>query len=361
MRLVHLAKNLETPGSGVADKIVRTVEAWRLLGADATILDAASGEVVDGNHLHRPTSPPASRLGWLGRSEADASRVLAALDRLRPDVVHTREMIWTPAVESIFRRHRVVLEVSSDAAAELSMRSRAAATYWRLTSGRLRRRAAGIVSVTDELADRLSPSGVPRIVLGNAAEVPSAPTSRICTGDARPMLLMLIGSPAPWHGLDRVGRLATLRPDLRIVVCGHLGDAGRDLPPEVECREPVRGNALRELIAEASVGIGTLALSRSGLREACPLKSRTMLAAGRPLVSAYDDPSLDGREIFVLRIPDDDSAIDQEAPAIAAFAHAAAEDPAIGESAWAFARDHLAVDVVERRRLAFFEQIMGFG
>ncbi len=361
MRLVQLATNLGTPGSGVADKIVRTVEAWRRLGADAILVDVASGAVVDGDDPPPVPPPPTSRAAWVRRTEAGAQRLRDTLDRLRPDVVQAREMIWTPTVESIFRRHRVVLELNSDAAVELSTRSRAAATYWRLTSGRLRRRAAGIVSVTHELADRLVPSGVPRIVLGNAVEVPPVPLARIRTGDPRPMLLMLIGSPAPWHGLDRVGRLATLRPDLRIVVCGRLGDAGRDLPPEVERREPVEGDALRELIAESSVGIGTLALSRKGLREACPLKSRTMLAAGRSLVMAHADPALDGRETFVLRIPDDDAAIDREAPAIAAFAHAAAEDPAIGESAWAFARDHLAVEVVERRRLAFFEQIIAAG
>ena len=354
MRLVHLATNLGTPGSGVADKIVRTVEAWRRLGAHATMLDAASGEVADGVHRHRPPTPPASRSGWVVRSEANARRLLAALDRLRPDVVYTREMIWTPTVESILRRYRVVLEVNSDAAAELGTRSRAAAFYWRWTAGRLRSRAAGIVSVTHELADRLAAVGVPHIVLGNAEEVPDAPLPRTQAGDGRPMLLMLIGSPAPWHGLDRVGRLATLRPDLRIVVCGRLGEFGRTLPPAIECRQPVAGERLRATVAEATIGIGTLALARNGLHEACPLKSRTVLAAGRPLLSAHADPAFEGHEPVVLRIPDDDDAIDREAPAIADFAHAAARDPSIGDAAWAFARDHLAIDVIEARRLEFF-------
>ena len=101
MRLVHLATDLGTPGSGVAEKIVRTVDSWRRHGAEATMVDAASGEVVEGVPPHRYSSPPTSRLGWLARSEANAGRVLATLDRLRPDVVYTREMIWTPTVEAI--------------------------------------------------------------------------------------------------------------------------------------------------------------------------------------------------------------------------------------------------------------------
>ena len=321
------------------------------------MVDAASGEVVEGVPPHRYSSPPTSRLGWLARSEANAGRVLATLDRLRPDVVYTREMIWTPTVEAIFRRHRVVVEVNSDAVAELATRSRAAAFYWRRTASRLRSRAAGIVSVTHELADRLAAVGVPRIVLGNAVEVPEAPLPRAQTDGRRPMLLMLIGSPAPWHGLDRLGRLAQLRPDLRVVVCGPLGGFSAMLPADVERRPAVTGEALSDLLAEMAVGVGTLALSRSGLKEACPLKSRTVLAAGRPLIYSHDDPALDGSEPFALRIPDDDGAIERSADAIAAFAFAAMADPSLGHHAWSFARHRLSVEAIEAQRLDFLRRL----
>ena len=50
----------------------------------------------------------------------------------------------------------------------------------------------------------------------------------------------------------------------------------------------------------ADVGVGTLALHRNGMNEACPLKTRQYLACGLPIVYAHTDPALQ-----VLNCPDD--------------------------------------------------------
>ncbi len=358
MRVLHLVSEPGPSGRGVPQKVARTVEIWRRLGIEADHLDLATARLgLDG--LDPATDSPGSpsrRWGWIREMDRRGRRLLEVLDRERPDVVYTRELVWAPAIESIFRRHRVVVEINSDRAEELRPVSRAAAAFWRGTAGRLLRRAAGIVTVTGELGDRLAPPRIPRIVLPNGAAVPSVMPDRRPDAE-RPLVSMLVGGPGPWQGVDRVGELAERLPAFDFVVCGDPGAAGDALPPSVRRLPPLVRQDLADLLARSAACIGTLALSRKRMAEACPLKSRTALAAGVPLIYAYDDPALAGDEPFALRVADRDSWSDEDLDRIRRFVRHAAASPDLGEDAWRFAREHLDVTAIERRRLEFMASI----
>ncbi len=358
MRVLHLVSEPGPPGRGVPQKVARTVEVWRTLGVEADHLDVATGRLgfdgVASLELEHPG--PLRRAGWVREMERRGRRLQQVLDRERPDIVYTRELVWAPAIESIFRRHRVVVEINSDRAMELRPASRAAAAFWRLTAGRLLRRAAGIVTVTGELGDRLAPANVSRIVLANGAIVPDAPPKRKPDPD-RPRVLMLVGGPGAWQGIDRVGALAVAMPEFEFVVCGDLGSWAETLPPSVRRLPPRSGRELRELLAGSAACIGTLALSRKRMTQAWPLKSRTALAAGVPLIYAYDDPDLSGDEPFALRVDDVDEWSSEDLSRIDAFVTRAAHDPGLGLAAWGFARERLDIKAIERRRIVFMESL----
>lgn len=359
MRVLHLVSEPGTAGRGVPQKVARTVETWRSLGIDADHVEIATARRgVDGIVATEASiEAPRTRAGWILEMERRGRRLLDLLDRERPDLVYTRELVWAPAIESMFRRHRVVVEINSDRGAELRSASPAASVFWKWTSGRLLRRAAGIVAVTGELERRIAPRGIPTAVIANAADVPAAPPVR-SPSSGRPLVLMLVGGANNWHGVDRVATLAESLPDIEFAVCGDLGRGAADLSPAVTRLPPAHGDDLDRLLARTTVGIGTLALSRKGMVEACPLKSRTMLAAGVPLIYAYDDPQLEGDEPFTLRVADRPEWSGDDLRRIADFVAGVARRPELADEAWRFARSRMDRAVVERRRLDFMRSLL---
>lgn len=358
MRVLHLVTEFGSNDRGVPQKVRRTVDAWRRLGVEVEHLDLATGAISADGVAESGSERPRrlGRAGWILEMERRGRRLLDVLGCESPDIVYTRELVWSPAVERIFRRHRVVLEINSDRAGELASTSRAAAAFWRVTSARLRRRAAGIVSVTHELATTFSPAGVPSAVVANAADVPASPPPR-CADPARPLALMLVGNDRPWHGLDRLCMLAEALPQFEFAICGNVSAS---MPADARIRvcSPRSGDALADLLSRATVCIGSLALHRAGLREACPLKSRAALAAGVPLVYAYDDPDLAGDEPFALRVTDRSDWSADDVARVEAFIRRAAADPELGLAAWRFAGERLDREVVERRRLDFMRSLL---
>lgn len=357
MKVLHVVSEPGTAGRGVPQKVARTVEAWRRLGIEADFIDLATARIgvegIDEGDPYRPRF----RAEWILEMHRRAKRLREALEVADPDLVYTRELVWSPGLKSVLDGFQVVIEVNSDRGEELRPRSRAASAFWRLTSPQLRRHAAGLVCVTNELLMRLGSLRVPATVIGNGVDVRSDPPLRVPSQD-RPLVVMLVGGPAPWQGVDRFAVLSQKLPQFNFVICG---DCGGDLirrSENLRVLAPRSGPELDELLSRSSVSFGTLALSRKNMVEACPLKARTSLAAGVPLVYAYDDPALGGEESFALRIEDREDQTPATISRIEDFIGRASTDPAMGMDAWRFARATLDVDVVERRRIEFFDSIL---
>ena len=357
MKVLHVVSEPGTAGRGVPQKVARTVDTWRRQGIGADFVDLATGRIsaegIDEGDSYRPRF----RAEWIVEMHRRAKRLREALEVADPDLVYTRELVWSPGLKSILADFQVVIEVNSDRGEELRPRSRAASAFWRLTSSQLRRSAAGLVCVTNELARRLGSVRVPTTVIGNGVDVPFDPPLRVPSQD-RPLVVMLVGGPAPWQGVDRFAVLSQRMPQFDFAICG---DCGRDLirrSDNLRVIEPQSGSELVELLSRTTVSFGTLALSRKNMTEACPLKARTSLAAGVPLVYAYDDPDLGGDESFALRIEDREDQTPATISRIEDFIERASNEHAMGMDAWRFARTTFDVDVVERRRIEFFDSIL---
>ena len=356
MKILHVVSESGPVGRGVPQKVVRTVEAWRRLGVDADFIELATAHIGTTGIGTGDAFQPRFRGEWILEMHRRAVRMRRVLEDAAPDLVYTRELVWSPGLKSILDGFRVVIEVNSDRGEELRARSRAASIFWGLTAPRIRRRAAGLVAVTHELAAKVGSPGIPTTVIANAVKVASTPPKRSCSSN-RPLVLMLVGGPAPWQGINRFAVLSESLPQFDFVICGDCGPDGRNLPDTVRVLKPRSGLALDELLSKVSVCFGTMALSRKGMIEACPLKSRTSLAAGIPLVYAYDDPALEGDERFALRIEDLQIQSEATITRIVEFVQKASEEPEIGIEAWEFARRNLDVDIAEKRRIDFFKSV----
>lgn len=296
---------------GVSKKVETQARTWREAGHDVTVFALAPGQASDRNGV---------RAFSYGDRRAASRRLARAVRGLRPDVVYLRYDLFLPSVWALVRRVPTVVEVNSDDRAEVrNWRGRVARGYNELNRRMLLGRAAGIVYVTSELATSSSFApfrGRRHAVIANGIALGPVPPAANPGGRARAVFL---GSARqPWHGVDRLARLAAALPELDVDVVGYtpeeLGLSISKLPPNVRVHGRLARTEYEPLLAAADVGVGTLALHRKGMREAAPLKVREYLAAGLPVVIGYDDVDLAsaGDPWWVLRVPNTDADIDPE-------------------------------------------------
>jgi hypothetical protein len=184
---------------------------------------------------------------------------------------------------------------------------------------------AGLVAVTDEIRRVELGRGcsAPSLVIANGVEVDGLAATGCQPFDGRTLRLAFsCASFWPWQGLDRllaglgayrgglaielhllgevtaaadrqaIARFAT-HPSVRVVAHGVLARARCD-----------------EVLAQANLGISTLALQRKGMRQACPLKSREYAARGLPFVFAHEDDDVQPGFPGAARIADGEEPVD---------------------------------------------------
>jgi hypothetical protein len=206
-------------------------------------------------------------------------------------------------------RFKIVFEHNTLELEELQLRSKSSwwYTYFFWSEkwfGKLvRTSAAGLVGVTGEIQRRqaaLVNNKVPSTIISNGIDVSRIPVrSRGGAAVGDPIrLLFLAGSEAPWHGVDillnSLGKYA--RPDLlHCYIAGRietsLAQKARTMH-NVTCLDHQTHEDLDRLAERCDIGIGSLALFRNQMQEACTLKVREYWARGLPFVLGYDDSDL---------------------------------------------------------------------
>lgn len=184
-------------------------------------------------------------------------------------------------------------------------------------------RAKGIIAVTNEIrAYELGRSIRPRptLVLPNGVclnSVQFRPAPSYSGGALH--IAFLSNRFSYWQGLDRMlTGLADWRvrsPKLVLHLLGEVNKAQKadikrlDLEEMIQYHGVLREEALENVMSICHIAMGSLAVHRKGLTEACALKVREYTARGLPFVIAYDDPDYPDELPWVLRLEKDDSPV----------------------------------------------------
>lgn len=308
MRIAYVCHWNLDDGDGVAKKVETQARLWREAGHDATIFSLAPGEAQDRDGIR------AFPYGAVSRRSA-TSTLARAVRAFAPDLVYLRYDLFLPPIWRLARKAPTVVEVNSDDRAEyrrfVAFRGRRALVYNEVNRRRLLGAAKGLVFVTGELA--ASPNffryDVPSTVIANGIELGNAPTP----APGHRLRAVFLGTAGQaWHGVDKLATLAREAPELDIDLVGYTEEQLRatvaDVPGNLRVHGRLSRSEYEPLLAAADAGIGTLALHRKDMREAAPLKVREYLAAGLPVVIAYDDVDLAGIEPWwILRLPNDEA------------------------------------------------------
>lgn len=310
-------------GPAAADQELRvayalTFDPSRLMGLWAKLQERLSlwseqGVAVDVAVCVRPDSPlveatlPAPhRLHTLtARRSFLATRHLRRWVRgLQPDIVYARYSLPWPGLASLAQSAPLILEVHADETLEREWQPWSFKMLSLIGSSHVLRKASGFVFIDPTLCNsgHLNRFGARRLVLPNGVLLDGS----VSYGRMRdrvpgpPRLVLSVGVPDRWHGLDKFEDLAGRCPDLEFHVLGC--DAPPGDPGRVIYHGQLSVSEHDAAIRRMDIGVGNLGLERIDRPAASPLKVRDYIRAGLPVILAHHDPDLPMSDDSVLDV-----------------------------------------------------------
>lgn len=366
---------------GVLKKAAEKTTYWRNCGHEVGLFILTKGieaaQLPDALQRVNPTVVNLGRQAFKGQYHIQNlfhvpmrghSRMMAAIQAFQPDVFYFRNTFLSPPIKSGIDRYAAIFESNSDIESELDILARQS------IGGRLYRRLyhqqkqalwknlAGVVAVSHELERMVKKEfpHLPTVVIPNGIDAgqPRVQPSSEAHDRALPKLVF-IGSPGTvWHGVDLILELAkqtvgTLEFDI-------VGFSPADFPaeqrPNVRLHGVLDRSAYEQLLADADVGVGTLAAHRKNMYEASPLKVREYLRYGLPIIVAYEDTAFmgAGKMDFILQLPAKEESLKISSLEIADFCYAWKGRKVDSKQIERF----IDQKVLENKRLSFFGSLL---
>ena len=320
MKIAYLF-HLNEPSMGVHKKIVAQIAIWKTDGHNV-----AAFQVTGTTPMLTPTKqwhlftykPSLKKFASRIKAWDDAVKSILAW---KPDVVYYRYDKYYPALRRLVNNIPVVVEVNTDDVKEYSLNSKIKGLYNLSTRSLIFRNLAGIVFVTNELASLPYFRKYNRkfIVIGNGIDLENY--KPLPPANNKYPRLVFMGSPGqPWHGVDKIVKLALKQPLWFFDLVGVTEkDLGVDIPKNITCHGYMNRMEYEKIMARADVAIGTLALHRNKMNEATPLKVREYLAFGLPIIIGYKDIDFPDEPPFILQLPNCENNVEQNMELIQNF------------------------------------------
>ena len=320
MRIAYLVKVLPSRDLNLIQKCCDQINTWKKLDHDTHIkifyLNQGASKTTCLDNLE--TSQYAIGNKWwfeIFHLNKTYRKLLNDLAEFRPDLVYTRTWSSRKFTQQLTQTYKVISEVNT---VELKEYLAQKATnkikflkyvYVLLTQHLFYKNLSGLVCVTNEIAQEYSKYELPTYVIPNSIPINNY---NIQTPQKNKIpKIFFIGSPGmPWQGFDKVLKLAKLTlGKLEFHLVGNTNTYDKSWPPNIISYGIQDYENYKPILNNCDVGLGTMALQRKGLKEACPLKIREYLAYGLPIILPYDDTAfLEDNPIWALKLPGEEGA-----------------------------------------------------
>jgi hypothetical protein len=293
MKIAYILYHDIITNSGVTKKIKDQVEQWRKNGHEVQIYAFVPriGQSILNARQYLIKSP------W--QRLLKHQNILSDLDSFKPDIVYYRYDIWTKTLSKILKKYKVVTELNTLDVHEFlllfkerkTIRSLLIYLVYRLLRGLIFNNVKGIVAVTKEIADDFSVRKYNKktIYIPNGINLNEYHTIKDPEYSQSRTALFFMGTPnQPWHGVDIIECLAKKLPQYDFHIVGINGNSSTD---NIFWHGYLQKEDYLQILKQCHVCIGTLALYRNKLQEACPIKVREYFAYGYPSIIGYKDTS----------------------------------------------------------------------
>ena len=311
--------------------------------------------------------------GWFKPDKVQKA-VLACLTEYNPDLVYYRNTAYSSTIHEVNKRFVTVCEINTLELAEYRLqRFNNIKYFFRYLHHILLHRFAfngvnGVIGVTNEITDQIKSTGYTSstAVVPNSINVSDYLKPKpAAVRDSQNPKLVFIGTPGmSWHGVDRIIKIAESTLDqLEFHIIGY-GEGDFDNTPEnVIFHGVLPSNETHRVISSCHIGIGTMALFKKEMEEACPLKVRECLAYGLPMILGYEDTAYitdsNSRKAtypdYILRISNQEEITTGDITEIVNFCYRNMGRQLTKEDVSPFIDVHL----LEKRRLEFLQRVYG--
>jgi hypothetical protein len=360
MRIAYVSRLGLDRERGVLKKVVSQVRTWLANGEEVKLFTlSGTGKIWDEiADLPIEVVLSGTKLMPLLRAHTLIKRVIA----WQPDVAYVRWGPNYPSLPILMKNVPTLMEINTDDLAEFRvLLPWIKYLYHRATRNRVLGGAAGFVCMTHELAERFRKYGKPMIVVANGInlrEYPQIPP----TGNSNPRLVLIANMQKDmqgidWHGIDKVlwlaRHFAKWQFDLIGIEARQIDHQGCGVPPNVATHGVLGRTDYEKILLGVDIGLGTLALHRKNMDEACPLKVREYLAYGIPTIIGYRDTDFPQPVPFLLQIPNTATNVIEHVSDIQQFVET-----------WKAKRmrrectSHLDMQEKEKKRITFFRQFL---
>lgn len=311
MRIAYLVFHDITKNDGVTKKVKGQVEEWTSLNSNVKVfcfLPKMGTSILNASQYEYG--------GYINMRFFKNQTFLNDIEEFTPDIVYFRYDSWNINLVCAMKGRVSVAELNSLDLNEYKLLFKTEKTikswlrYLGYYLGRniLLKQITGFVGVTREIASHPSYSkfGGESIVIPNGINFNEFDKVKAQSRATQRLSLFFIGTPnQPWHGLDIIQSWANNLKEFDFHIVGMSGKSTDNLTYHGYLD---RFEYLKVLKA-THICIGSLALFRNGMEEACPLKVREYLAYGFPTIIGYKDSSFDwdkNKPDFILQLNRED-------------------------------------------------------
>lgn len=354
MTIAYLIDYNLSDNNGVIQKIKQQAKEWSKSGhvvyfvalTTMRIYDKEYNILYQGESLELKLKRVGTAFNLLFNSFASHK----LFEQINFDIIYMRYRLYMPFINKVLKKEKVIMEINSDDLLEYKLHSKLTHLYNKLSRNLLLKNIDGFVSVSNELKIKFDYLNKPITVIANGIDTEQYTVH--FTNNNVPVFVF-IGTPnQPWHGLDKIIKMAKYFEQYNFYI---IGTDGKD-SQNIRYFGYLSQKDATKIINQCDIGIGTLSLYKNGLQEASPLKTRQYLACGLPLIYAYEDTDITTDVSFALKLENREDNIDYDK--IKKFVNKVYKNIEVKNKARKFAEDVLDYKKKEQKRLKFFQRVL---
>ena len=366
MKIVYILNIDIHKESGVLLKVNNQIEEWVIKGHEvhAILLPETKGDFKKSYLTNKVTTASLLNNDFayhylsggfyhiLNRT-LSAGKLRKLIQKLNPDIVYVREMIGFPGQKAL-KGFNLVLEANTVLKDEMALASKRIRIFYGYYQPRLYNLIKGFVGVTDEISNTFKYLKKPVITISNGRKLKDFELEKSTLNqDANKRAqIVFVGSDAlRWHGVDKYEFMAKMMPEYDFHLIGPK--ATTEAPDNLIVHGFLSQQELSKIYSFADIAIGSLALHRNNMEEACPLKVREYASYGLPMIIAYKDTDFSGQD-FVLQLENKEDSIATNIDKINLFIQQWKGKRVPKEKIEAL----ISLEVKEIARLQFFEHVL---
>lgn len=308
MKIAYLVNHRFSVFEGVCKKIFDQGNAFQRLGHKVKIFSLGK---IEKNFKYLPDLEliNCSFENFFKKTFFINKKLVNEIEKFDPDILYVRYDVWRKSYDVLFKKYKTVIEIQTNDLAEFKLvanqifKKKFLYLYFRIFRDRFLSNADGFITVTKELADLTSYREYkkPIIYIPNGIDLSKFSIVKSAQHSDTTRLFFIGTSNYTWHGVDIVEKIAERIPDYEFHIVGKKGK--RKIPKNVIYYGELSQDEYVKILGKCQICIGTLALHRTKMKEASPLKTREYLAYGFPIIIGYKDTAfLESKPDFILEL-----------------------------------------------------------